>query len=865
MRSKNLGLIRCARLLSGFAMRLLTSDVSQGGNMYGTYDKRLSHRTCFGSAPLRGLIAVGFSMLTLINGVGAQEQNSFRFPLGAYSDPPGPTNAAVCASQPYWPTAAQACQAMKTYHPACDRISAVYRGHVATLVSPSRCQLTWQYQNIGDPNWYGYSTTADLEPVCPVGTKRVDQVNGCVPIVEDDKTGTRPEAGDACYGNPVYPLRGAKRERLETGLALGGQALVFTYDSTASVPVAALVTGASVPVRSNAFGANWSGSFHRTLRIEHGLRGARVTRGDGRLVSFLGNGAGSFTATSNTNDRLEYSSGAYRYYDQASGSIETYSADGTLLQINSRSGGSLGFFYSTGASQAAPRAGLLLSVLDTYGRRIEFRYDGQSRVVEVLDPTGRPMNLAYSGGALQSVTWQDGAVITLLYEDARFAWALTGVVAEDERRRSYFGYDAAGRASSTTQGAGVNSFSVAYSAPPVVLVSDVYDPQAGVVRRTRIWQMPEVPVVTTPLGNSITLAVASAAGVPVVASRSQPAGSGCEASVSTQAFDTRGNLSSRTDFNGNRTCYAHDSARNLEVARVEGLQSTAACGVTEPGASLPAGTRKVSTAWHPDWAIPTRVAEPLRQTFFVYNGQPDPFSNNAVANCVNEPTVLPDGKPLVVLCKKVELATTDATGALGFAAGAAPNVSLRVDSWMYDAFGKVRSHDGPRTDVSDVTQYEYYASTTFTTADPEEAGVRAGDLWKVVDPVGLTVENLSYNKAGNPLVTRDQSGVTRVQGYDARQRPVSTAVGDRTLRWEYWPTGLLRRMIRPDGSWIRFTFDSAQRLSSVTDSVGNSVSYTLDPLGNRVGEQHLDPSGTLRREIQRVIDALGRVEQVTGE
>jgi hypothetical protein len=50
----------------------------------------------------------------------------------------------------------------------------------------------------------------------------------------------------------------------------------------------------------------------------------------------------------------------------------------------------------------------------------------------------------------------------------------------------------------------------------------------------------------------------------------------------------------------------------------------------------------------------------------------------------------------------------------------------------------------------------------------------------------------------------------------------------------------------------------------VSDSLGNRITYTLDNMGNRTAEWVTDPAGTLRRSVQRGIDALGRVQRLTG-
>jgi YD repeat-containing protein len=76
--------------------------------------------------------------------------------------------------------------------------------------------------------------------------------------------------------------------------------------------------------------------------------------------------------------------------------------------------------------------------------------------------------------------------------------------------------------------------------------------------------------------------------------------------------------------------------------------------------------------------------------------------------------------------------------------------------------------------------------------------------------------------------------------------------------------GQLTSVNLPDGSTITYTYDPAHRLTNIADSLGNRIAYTLDAMGNRVSEQTKDPSGTLTRQITRVVDALNRLQQVTG-
>jgi YD repeat-containing protein len=70
---------------------------------------------------------------------------------------------------------------------------------------------------------------------------------------------------------------------------------------------------------------------------------------------------------------------------------------------------------------------------------------------------------------------------------------------------------------------------------------------------------------------------------------------------------------------------------------------------------------------------------------------------------------------------------------------------------------------------------------------------------------------------------------------------------------------------QPDGvSFVQYGYDDAHRLTTVSDNLGNSITYTLDNLGNRTAEEVKDPGNALRRQLTRSIDALGRVQQITG-
>ncbi|MFZ3287658.1 MAG: hypothetical protein WA191_12520, partial [Telluria sp.] len=85
-----------------------------------------------------------------------------------------------------------------------------------------------------------------------------------------------------------------------------------------------------------------------------------------------------------------------------------------------------------------------------------------------------------------------------------------------------------------------------------------------------------------------------------------------------------------------------------------------------------------------------------------------------------------NGKPVAVLCKKIEQATNDLTGAQGFTA--AQVGSAKVWTFSYNHLGQILSETrlGREGSGGDATTYAYYEDST--------ASHTLGDLWKTTNP-----------------------------------------------------------------------------------------------------------------------------------
>jgi RHS repeat-associated protein len=185
-----------------------------------------------------------------------------------------------------------------------------------------------------------------------------------------------------------------------------------------------------------------------------------------------------------------------------------------------------------------------------------------------------------------------------------------------------------------------------------------------------------------------------------------------------------------------------------------------------------------------------------------------------------------------------------------------------------------RQLDGPRTDVVDTMKYIYRLSDDSGCASNGVCTYRKGDLWKVTNALNQITEYMSYDSAGRVLRMKDANGVLTDMTYHARgwlqsrivrADPAGTAnAGDAITALIYDNAGQISRVTGPDGAYLNYTYDDAQRLKVIADNLGNSITYTLDAEGHRIAENTRDPApaSTLTRTMGRMYDSLGRLQKL---
>jgi YD repeat-containing protein len=627
--------------------------------------------------------------------------------------------------------------------------------------------------------------------------------------------------------------------------------------------------------------AGWSYDYSQRLLIypATGSRAARVSiiRHTGDIIDFVLTG-GVWTNTDSTSKAAltANADGTWRA-TLDNGTSEAYNTLGQLIAIVRLDGSKYDVSYPIVGSETG------LKVADAFGRGIKGQMRSDGYIDRLMDLNENVLvQYGYTSNdnlnMLTSVTYQNDSYSgtrTYLYENASFPISMTGLVDENNSSTPSIKYatwtiGADGKTTSSANGSGVNGGVIDRTSAPTISATD----QLGTVRQ---------------------MTYQSISGHTLLSSVDQPAGAGCNASTSTAGYDTNGNVTQKDDFNGHRICYANDTSRNLETVRIEGLTgatgvnagatpSTCSTALSTPS-SWPAGSHMVSTQWHPNWALKTKQAEPLKLTTWVYNGQTDPFTGQ-VANCItptysSSPTLtLPDGSPIAVLCKKVEQATLDADGHLGLSAtedtSSSETVSYRQWTYSYTEFGQLLTSTDAMAAGDDpalhTTTYAYYPSTTSDWSDPNADHHYMGDLQQVTNPQGHVTLYKSYDRAGHLLSMSDPNGLLTKYTYSPRGWVTSVNVGGLNTAYDYWPTGLLKKATQPDGSYLYYQYDDAHRLTDVSDQVdtagnltGNKVHYTLDNAGNTTGEAFTTPSGgTPVRNVTRTYDALNRLQTVKG-
>ncbi|MBT9097053.1 RHS repeat protein [Methylovulum psychrotolerans] len=578
---------------------------------------------------------------------------------------------------------------------------------------------------------------------------------------------------------------------------------------------------------TGSIGSQWQHNYGSKVYSD-GSTVARVMYANGKQVIYKPGGNG-WVSDADITDQLTQISGGWQL-TTADDTVESYDANGKLIGIKDRSGYTQTLSYNG--------LGQLLSVTDTYNRSLTFAYDTQGRVSTLTDPAGSQYIYAYDGNNnLAGVTYPDGKQRAYSYNESAYTaganlpHALTGITDENSTRFATFNYDATGRGISTEHAGGVEKYQLAYNTDST-------------------GQQILSSAITEPLNSTYTRNFTTVQGVVKSTGQDQAAttGTNCPAAATAISYDTNGNVTQRTDFNGNTTCYAYDLTRNLETVRVEGLAPGKACPANlTTYTTLAANERKITTEWHSRWRVPIAKTEPLRFTSWVWADSTDSHPQACG----------PDG----VLCSKSVFTTMDSNGG----DTNAPLGAERTWHYTYNSDGNPLKVDGPNPgttiNIPDVA-YEYYPATVDSSIN--NGKMTANDikrLYTATNAQGHKTTYSNYDGHGHALTIVDAKGQETDLTYDLRGRLLSSTTAGRTTQFAYYPTGLLNTVTTPANGTITYGYDPAHRLTSITNAAGEKITYTLDNIGNRTKETVTYPNGSTATAVNRTFDNLSHLWQ----
>lgn len=446
--------------------------------------------------------------------------------------------------------------------------------------------------------------------------------------------------------------------------------------------------------------------------------------------------------------------------------------------------------------------GRLLSIATRSGAITTLTYDTSGVLTTVTDSHGRQLAFTYdTNGRIHVLTVPGGGTYLYAYDSAN---NLTSVTAPDSTVRTFVYNESANTSSANLPHAltGIideNNDRFATWKYDATGRGTRSEHAGGADRVDIVYNVDGTSTVTNALGAARTHTMIVTQAVKKLSSVSGVPCRECGEAAS-YTYDTDGRLTEWRD------------ARNTLFQR----------SYTSDGRNLVAGETRASGTvvgqsttytWNTSYRLPLTISSGSRRKTFTYDG-----SGNILTRAITD-------------------------------TGVTPNVT-RTSTYTYNSIGQVLTEDGPRTDVSDVTTYTYYNCTT---------GVECGQVQTIKNALDHVTTYNTYNAHGQPLTITDPNGVVTTLTYDARQHLTSRSVGSEQTTFTYWPSGLLKKTTLPDGSFLEYGYDAAHRLTSIEDSEGNHISYTLDARGNRTAEQTYDPSDVLSQTRTRVFNSLNQL------
>ncbi len=262
----------------------------------------------------------------------------------------------------------------------------------------------------------------------------------------------------------------------------------------------------------------------------------------------------------------------------------------------------------------------------------------------------------------------------------------------------------------------------------------------------------------------------------------------CSNNASLKSYDQYGNVTEMADQNGNKTTFLYDGPTHRELSRDE-------------------SGRLIQTEWHPIFRMPALITEPKLSTKFTYDNVTGLLLEKRVSDLVLNKT--------------------------------------RVWTFTYNGL-LLSTVKGPRTDVSDLTQYTYDAK---------------GNLATLKNAVGKITKFTLYDGNGRLLEMSDPNGLVTKFIYNGRGKITQLTRGTATTTYKYDNAGQLEVITLPTNAVYKYTYDDAHRITDIETEEGERIHFTLDLMGRHERDDVFNAAGTLVQTRSSTFDLAGKLQE----
>ena len=409
---------------------------------------------------------------------------------------------------------------------------------------------------------------------------------------------------------------------------------------------------------------------------------------------------------------------------------------------------------------------------------------------------GNVVGTRYLTGELQSVTFPDSPATVIAYKYQSDVSNANGLYGYYQYALNEVDYDSVVHDTTSYNAMGQASQTMRGDGTDKVSISYASN-STGVVATE-----------TNPLGH---VSVYQFDGNDNILSVTGQAASQCDASFSSQTYDVNGNVKTQTDSNGNVTTYTYAANGQLQQ-KVEGT-----------GAPVSRTTNYVWDATSGADRLTSITVVGVLQTAFTYT---------------------PQGR----------IATVTRTNLTG---NGVPGQAHQT-TYTYTLYGNGMVASVKIT-PPDTTNTQTYTYDTL------------GNISSMTDGLNRVTTYNSYDGLGRPTRMTDMNGVITDYVYTTREWLASKTVRanangtpsavDAVTKYTFFnlPYDVITSVTDPDGITTNLSYDSAQRLTRITDAMGNYVQYTLDADGNQTERAIYNSSNQATSFAYQQFNVLGQL------